>query len=101
MVCFGNTRFLPKTTIDRNKDKYFELSGVRRITMHEFRHSHVSLLINEYVLRCREREMKVDTAKFFLMLSNRMGHTIQVMTDTYMHLFPTIQDEIVDILDSL
>ena len=98
---FGNTRFLPKTTIDRNKDKYFELSGVRRITMHEFRHSHVSLLINEYVLRCREREMKVDTAKFFLMLSNRMGHTIQVMTDTYMHLFPTIQDEIVDILDSL
>lgn len=98
---FGNTRFLPKTTIDRNKDKYFKISGVKRITMHEFRHSHVSLLINEYVRISKEKNMKVDTAKFFLMLSERMGHTIQVMMDTYMHLFPTVQDEIVDILDSL
>lgn len=98
---FGNTRFLPKTTIDRNKDKYFELSNVKRITMHEFRHSHVSLLINEYVKTSKEKNMKVDTAKFFLMMSNRMGHTIQVMQETYMHLFPTIQDEIVDLLDNL
>ncbi len=98
---FGNTRFLPKTTIDRNKDKYFKISGVHRITMHEFRHSHVSLLINEYVKSSKEKNMKVDTAKFFLMMSNRLGHTIQVMQDTYMHLFPTIQDEIVDLLDNL
>ena len=98
---FGNYRFLPKTTIARYKDYYFELSGVRRITMHEFRHSHVSLLINEYVKTSREKNMKIDTAKFFLMMSNRMGHTIQVMQETYMHLFPTIQDEIVDLLDNL
>lgn len=98
---FGNTRFLAKTTIDRNKDKYFKLSNVKRITMHEFRHSHVSLLINEYVKTSKEKNMKVDTAKFFLMMSNRMGHTIQVMQETYMHLFPTIQDEIVDLLDNL
>lgn len=35
------------------------------------------------------------------MMSNRMGSTIQVMQDTYMHLFPTIQEEIVDLLDNL
>lgn len=98
---FGSTRFLPKTTIARYKHKYFELSGVHEITMHEFRHSHVSLLINEYVNTSKEKNMKIDTAKFFLMMSNRMGHTIQVMQDTYMHLFPTIQDEIVDLLDNL
>lgn len=98
---FGNSRFLPKTTIDRNKHKYFNLSGVNEITMHEFRHSHVSLLINEYVKKSKETNMKVDTAKFFLMMSNRMGHTIQVMQETYMHLFPTIQDEIIDLLDNL
>ena len=40
-------------------------------------------------------------SKFFLMMSNRMGHTINVMQSTYMHLFPTIQDEIVDILNNL
>lgn len=98
---FGNTRFLPNTTINRHKDYYFKLIGVHRITMHEFRHSHVSLLINEYVKTSKEKNMKVDTAKFFLMMSNRMGHTIQVMQNAYMHLFPTIQDEIVDLLDNL
>ena len=98
---FGNTRYLPKTTIARYKHKYFALSGVHEITMHEFRHSHVSLLINEYISTSKEKNMKIDTAKFFLMMSNRMGHTIQVMQETYMHLFPTIQDEIVDLLDNL
>lgn len=93
---FGNTRFLAKTTIANNKHKYFTLSGVKEITMHEFRHSHVSLLINEYV-----KSGQTDTAKFFLMMSARMGHTIQVMQETYMHLFPSIQDEIVDILNNL
>ncbi len=93
---FGNTRYLPKTTIARYKHKYFQLSGVHEITMHEFRHSHVSLLINQYL-----KSGQTDTAKFFLMMSNRMGHSIQVMQDTYLHFFPTIQDEIVDILDNL
>lgn len=93
---FGNSRFLPQTTIDRKKHKYFELSGVNEITVQEFRHSHVSLLINEYV-----KNGQTDTTKFFLMMSNRMGHSIQVMQETYMHLFPTIQNEIIDILDKL
>ena len=35
------------------------------------------------------------------MASDRLGHTIQVMIETYLHLFPTVQDEIVDILDNL
>lgn len=98
---FGNTKFLSQTSIDRYKHKYFTLSGIREITIHEFRHSHVSLLINEYIKSSKEKNMKVDTAKFFLMMSDRMGHSIQVMQDTYMHLFPTIQDEIVDLLDNL
>lgn len=93
---FGNTRFLAQTSIDRYKHHYFQLSGVKEITMHEFRHSHVSLLINEYI-----KSGQTDTAKFFVMMSNRMGHTIQVMQETYMHLFPSIQDEIVDLLDKL
>lgn len=93
---FGDVRFLPQTTIDRKKHQYFVKSDVNEITIHEFRHSHVSLLINEYI-----KSGQTDTAKFFLMLSNRMGHSIEVMQKTYMHLFPTIQDEIVDLLDNL
>lgn len=98
---FGNTRFLPPTTIDRHKNYYFELSGVNPITIHEFRHSHVSLLINEYIKTSKEKNVKIDTAKFFLMMSNRMGHSVEVMQRIYLHLFPTAQDEIVDILDNL
>ena len=93
---FGGTRFLPQTTIDRKKHQFFLESGVKEITIHEFRHSHVSLLINEYL-----KSGQTDTTKFFIMMSNRMGHTIPVMQKTYMHLFPTVQDEIVDLLDNL
>lgn len=98
---FGGPGFLPQTTIDRHKDKYFKLADINTITIHEFRHSHVSLLINEYIKTSKEKNMKIDTAEFFLMMSDRMGHTIEVMQNTYMHLFPTIQDEIVDLLDNL
>lgn len=93
---FGSSRFMPQTTIDNKKHFYFKLSEVTEITIHEFRHSHVSLLVNEYV-----KSGQTDTTKFFLMLSNRMGHSIKVMQETYMHLFPTIQNEIVDLLDNL
>ena len=46
---FGNTRFLAATNIDRNKDDYFRLTNILPIIIHEFRHSHVSLLINQYI----------------------------------------------------
>lgn len=98
---FGNTSYLPLTTIDRYKHKYFELSGVKEITMHEFRHSCVSILINEYIKTSKEKNVKIDITKFFLILSERMGHSVEVMKNTYMHLFPSIQDEIVDLFDNL
>ena len=104
---FGNSRFLPQTSIDRYKHKYFEKYNnehkdkIKEITIHEFRHSHVSLLINEYIKTSRDKNIKIDAVKFFIMMSERMGHTIPVMQQTYMHLFPTIQDEIVDLLDNL
>lgn len=98
---FGNSRFLPETTIARRKNLYFKKAELKPITIHEFRHSHVSLLINEYINTSRTKNMKIDTAKFFLMMSERMGHTVEVMQRTYLHLFPTIQDEIVDLLDNL
>lgn len=44
---------------------------------------------------------KINTTKFFLMGSDRMRHVIQVMKKTYTYLFPTIHDEIVDILNKL
>ena len=93
---FGGSRYLAPTTINRYKHKYFELSGVKEITIHEFRHSHVSLLINQYL-----KNGNTDANLFFLRMSSRMGHSVDVMTRTYMHLFPQSQDTIVDILNNL
>lgn len=95
---FGGSIYLAPTTIDRYKHHYFELSGVHEITIHEFRHSAVSLLASEII---KQTNNNVDTAKFFLQMSRRFGHSPEVMQRTYMHLFKDNQDEIVDILDNL
>lgn len=96
---FGNTIPMSRTTADRHKQYYFKLSGIKEITMHEFRHSCVTYLINKYIEKCKKTNAKIDMTKFFLILSNRMGHSVEVMMRTYMHLVPTIQDEIVDLFD--
>lgn len=97
---FGNINPLPQTTIDRYKDKYFKLSGVRRITNHEFRHSIITHLVNSYIQNCNSNNISIDTEKFFLMLSKRDGHSVEVLKRYYMHLFENAQDEIVELLDN-
>lgn len=93
---FGDIQTLATSTIERKKHHYFELSGVPEITIHEFRHSHVSMLVNEYL-----KSGNTDSTKFFIMMSQRLGHTIEVMQRTYMHLFPNTQNDIVDMLNKL
>ena len=92
---FGGSRYLAPTTINRYKHYYFTKANVPEITIHQFRHSHVSLLINEYL------KTNQDKSKFFLMVSQRLGHSVSVMERTYMHLFPQTQDSIIDILNNL
>lgn len=96
---FGREHPISTTTMTNRKNKYFKLSGLNKtITIQEFRHSHVSLLINEYL---KMANGDTDTAKFMIMMSNRMGHTIEVMQKTYMHLFPEVQRPITKLLNNL
>ena len=60
-------------------------SGVKKIRVHDLRHSHVSLLID-----------KGFTA---LAIADRMGHEATDITFRYAHLFPTVQAEMADVLD--
>lgn len=92
---FGDKKPLSRATIDRYKKYYFKKANIPEITIHEFRHSHVSLIINESVKR------NLDMLGVFIMLSERMGHTIEVMQQVYMHLFPNIQSKVVDIMNDL
>ena len=91
---FGDTLTLSTTTLERKKHYYFELSGVKEISIHEFRHSHVSNMVSLYL-----QSGNTDSTKFFIMMSQRLGHTIPVMQKTYMHLFPNTQDDLVSMMN--
>ena len=91
----GDSEPLKQHRIDTNKEKYFKLANLKEITNHEFRHSHVSFLANEYL-----KTNQTDVAKFFVMMSSRLGHSIKVMQNTYLHFFDDIQNEIVLLINN-
>ena len=93
---FGDVNTLSTTQIQRKKHQYFVKSGVNEITIHEFRHSHVSNIVDMYL-----KSGNTDSTKFFIMMSQRLGHTIPVMQRTYLHLFPNTQDDLVKMLNNL
>lgn len=62
-----------------------EKAGVKRIRIHDLRHSHVSLLIN----------MGFSA----LAIGNRVGHETEKITYRYAHLFPTVQNEMAEKLE--
>lgn len=61
---------------------------LKRIRIHDFRHSHASLLINQ--------------GEDYLVVKERLGHaSITTTIDTYSHLYPSKQKSIADKLDNL
>ncbi len=82
-----NDRMFPVTKyqISRTMKTGCERSGVKKIRVHDLRHSHVSLLID-----------KGFTA---LAIADRMGHETTDITFRYAHLFPTVQEDMANVLD--
>ena len=66
-------------------DRGSKIAGVKRIRIHDLRHSHVSLLI--------------DMGFTALAIADRVGHESIDITYRYAHLFPTKQKEIAEKLD--
>ena len=80
---FGGSSPLKRTNITRYKDKAIAKSGVNRITIHQFRHSHATNLINDGVN--------------IVAVSRRLGHSDVSMTlKVYTHLFKKADDELID-----
>ena len=65
MFVFGNVNHLAQTTLKRKLDKYINIAQVKHITIHGFRHSHISLLIH---IGCDSRDV-----------ANRVGDTVQTI----------------------
>lgn len=75
------------STIENRKNKYCAKSGVKKIRIHDFRHSNVSLLISLGADIC--------------VICSRLGHKDRNQTlNRYSHMFPSKEGEIVDKIDN-
>lgn len=84
---FGFHTPISSSTLDRRNREYATKSKVKRIRIHDFRHSHASLLIN----------MKFDLFE----IAKRLGHTVQELTETYGHWFIESQHNMVEEINSI
>lgn len=87
MFVFGNIKPLALTTLRSHLDWYIKMIGVKRITPHGFRHSHVSLLVH---LGCDFRD-----------IAERIGDTITMVQNTYYHMYPEEKSKVVELLNKL
>ena len=91
--CYGlkpNDRLFPytKSFLYHEIEKGSKAAGVKRIRVHDIRHSHASLLI----------EMGFSP----LLIAERLGHEkVQTTLDTYSHLYPNKQAEVAKRLDDI
>lgn len=86
-IC-GYYQPLRDTAIDNENRKYAAAAGLKHIRIHDFRHSHASLLINQNISA--------------LEVAHRLGHsTVEQTLKTYSHLFPDEEEKAVAILENI
>ena len=79
---------ITKSYLHHEMDRGAKESGVKRIRIHDFRHSHASLLANEGI-NIQE-------------IARRLGHSNISMTwNTYSHLYPREEERAVKILNTI
>lgn len=85
-----STRLFPAShsSYARQMESHIKKAGVKRIRIHDIRHSHASLLI----------EMGFSA----LLVSERLGHeNVSTTLNIYSHLFPSRQTEVAERLDKI
>jgi len=91
--CYGlqpNDRLFPYTKhfLNHEMERGCKISGVKKIRVHDTRHSHASLLV----------EMGFSP----LLIAERLGHErVQTTMETYSHLYPNKQAEVARQLDGI
>lgn len=96
-ILFGYTTRLNSSQMRRVKNKYIDKANLENelldipvipyFTFHELRHTHVSTLIS---LNLSQKD-----------IADRLGHSVEMVNDTYGHLFEERRDSILDKLNSL
>lgn len=86
-IC-GGIAALRDTSIDYRNRKFAELASLKRIRVHDFRHTHATVLINEGI-NIQE-------------IARRLGHSkVEITWNTYAHLYPREEERAVKILNKI
>ena len=84
-IC-GGRRAIRDTTVQHMSEKFSSAAGVKKIRLHDFRHSHASLLANEGI-NIQE-------------IARRLGHSnVEISLRTYSHLYPREAERAVGVLN--
>lgn len=84
---FGGYTPIQRTTADYYKKNAIKMSGVKHIRIHDFRHSHVSILI--------------DNGVSTKAIAERIGDTEQTVMQTYSHLLSKAEDKMNAVIANL
>ncbi len=86
-VC-GGPSTLRDTTIEHKNTQFSKEAGLEHIRIHDFRHSHASLLANSGIN--------------IMEISRRLGHSnVQQTWNTYSHLYPREEERAVSVLEDV
>ena len=87
LIC-GGENCLRDTAIANKNIELSQKSGLKTIRIHDFRHTHATLLINEGI-NIQE-------------IARRLGHSdIQTTLKVYAHLYPREEERAIKVLDSI
>lgn len=82
---FGHIHPMSFNALSEAKNRYVKKSGVKNIRIHDFRHSHVSLLINNNIA--------------LPAIAKRIGDDMRTVISTYAHLFEKSDNELIHFLN--
>ena len=86
-IC-GGTKCLRNTTLQSRNKQYAKEAGLKIIRIHDFRHSHASLLANNGI-NIQE-------------IARRLGHSkVETTWNTYAHLYPREEERAVQVLNKI
>lgn len=86
-VC-GGTQPLRDSSIENANIKFAKAAGVKKIRVHDFRHSHASVLVNNGI-NIQE-------------VARRLGHSkIEMTWNTYSHLYPKEEERATSVLNKI
>jgi len=84
----GDGKCLRDTALQQKNILYSKLAKVKTIRIHDFRHSHASLLVN----------MGINIQE----VARRLGHKkVEITWDIYSHLYPKEEEKAVEILNAV